>query len=200
MPKPPTAHAIDEACRLGHFCWYGNRQKILGAVSSLREQGEAAPGCVWIHRASDLEWQQVKLSEVVIEERNGGTMPQKGKRENGRPGLPSGGPTRVSAPKKDAPKQPDLPGVEQEKLPAIERAAKKYNGLKEPFAEARDNLSSAKDSLIKMMHDKVKPNDAGELVYKRGDVKVTIKPSKEKLKVVIGDDDGDESDIEVDEE
>lgn len=187
MPKPPTAHQIDEACRLGQFCFVGNRQKILGAVNERREQGEAAPGFVWIHRASDLEWEQVKLAEVVIEIRNGGDMPQKGKRENGRP-------SHVSTAKKGAPKQAELPGVEQEKIAPIERAAKKYNELKEPFASARNNLTSAKDTLIKMMHDKIKPNDEGELIYKRGDVKILIKPAKESLKVVIGDDDDEGED------
>lgn len=187
-----TANQINDACVRGDFVFIGNRQRVSEATES-HDLGEPAPGKVWVNLVNG-GWTEVKLAEVSIDRRNGDPMTLKGKRENGRP-------THVSTSKRGAAKQPELPGVEQEKVPALERAAKKYNDLKEPFADARDKLSSAKDTLIKMMHDKVKPNDDGELVYKRGDVKVTIKPSKEKLKVVIGEDeDSDEVEIEEEEE
>lgn len=88
--------------------------------------------------------------------------------------------------------QPALPGVEQEKMPALERLAKSYKELKAPFADARNALTEAKETLVKMAHQKLKPNDAGELVYKRGDVKILIKPAKESVTVTIGEDDDEE--------
>lgn len=200
MFKSYTAKQVDDACRRGDFVFIGNRQRIIGATTNHHTAGEAAPGHVWVSRGTE-GWIQVKLSEISIDQRNGGSMPA-GKRASGRPGPPSKAASKKedtgtpAPPSKRKAVQPGLPGVEQEKLPAIERAAKKYDDLKEPFATARDALASAKDSLLKMMHDKIKPNEAGELVYKRGKVKVTIKPSKEKLKVVIGDDEDDEE-VEV---
>lgn len=93
--------------------------------------------------------------------------------------------------------QADLPGVEQPKIAAIERAAKKYESLKEPFAQARDTLKEAKGKISKLMHDAAIPLNANdEKVYRRGDVKVVLK-HKESIDVSIGLEDAHESEETV---
>lgn len=137
-------------------------------------------------------------------------MPLKGKRETGRPGPPSKSNAKSS--------QPDLPGVEQEKIPYLERLIRKYQAAKLDRMEASKVEVAAKGAVIKAMKNNrdtlAKSSEDGfaeVLVYKRpGRFKyqAIIKVTGEKLEVnevdedvpeeleVTDDDDADNEDEE----
>jgi len=117
-------------------------------------------------------------------------MPQKGKRENGRPGLPSK-PTLVKKDQESAPVQTELPGIEQEKLPALERLIKKYQGFKIARMDATKLEVDSKAAVMKAMHN------AGLTVYKRPGhfpFKAVLKVKGETLKVEEIDEDEPDTD------
>jgi Ran GTPase-activating protein (RanGAP) involved in mRNA processing and transport len=91
--------------------------------------------------------------------------------------------------RKPAGVQPDLPGVDQEKVPALERLIKKYQNLKLERMDASKLEVAAKTAVIEKMHELKIP------VYKRPGhfpFKATLTPAGETLKV----EEVDEDDVE----
>ena len=77
-----TPKFIDDACRHGLLVWTGNRQAISGCQLEVKGV-RAGQGKVWICHQDSREWEQVSLTNIVIENRKGAIMPA-GK---GRPGA-----------------------------------------------------------------------------------------------------------------
>jgi hypothetical protein len=89
--------------------------------------------------------------------------------------------------------QAEIPGFEQEKVPAIERAADKYDEKRKIWQGVGDELTTLKAKLSEVVHQHADLVDRGEdekhhkvLIYKRGDYSVTITEGSEKLKCTIG--------------
>lgn len=160
-----SAGTIDRACRLGQFVYIGNRQGIAGASSHYRGV-PAEKGWVWLSVLPDYDWRQVKASDVVIttELLKGDDM-------------------------KDSADQPDLPGVEQPKVLALERLIKKYQAAKLERMELSKIEKAAKTAVIDKMHELEIP------VYKRPGkfpLKAILSPAAESLKVEEIDEDDDQ--------
>ena len=179
-PRPPTATQIDKACREGFFVFYSNRQQVLGAVDR-RRFDLPVKNKVWIHRASDLAWEYVDASTVII------TTETFGRRRNqtmGVKGKPAGtvAPGRQTGPKvkKDGAKAPakadgtaepkkpkggtvivsriagkqgELPGVEtsKRKIVEIEDLAEIYDDKKAAKIKATDAYKDAEENLAVSM-------------------------------------------------
>lgn len=87
--------------------------------------------------------------------------------------------------------QEELPGVEQEKIPALERLIKKYQEYKLNRMEATKYEVESKEAVMNKMHE------LGLAVYKRPGkfpFKAVLTPKGETLKVEEIDEDEDEAD------
>jgi hypothetical protein len=85
------------------------------------------------------------------------------------------------------PVQAEIPGTEQEKVPAIERAANKYDETRRTWQGLGEELQNHKAKLVETVRlhaDKLQKDSDGTLAYVRGDYKITV-GQKETLKVKI---------------
>lgn len=191
MIRNPTAHDVDVSCRKGLFVFFGNRLQIMGAQTHLAGV-PADAGKIWIHRLG-LGWEQVNRTQVIIT-----TESYSGKESNDMPRgkRADGSPTHLSAVEKSKGEvQPDLPGVEQEKIGSLERLIKKYQGFKVARMDATKLEVQSKEAVMKEMHNQ------GLTVYKRPGkfpFKCTLKTTGETIKVVeIDEDDVDDEPAEA---
>ena len=89
------------------------------------------------------------------------------------------------------PVQAEIPGTEQSKIPALERAADKYYDTRRTWQGLGEELANHKAKVIELMHthrDAIANRDEDVLVYIRGDYKISLS-AKESVKVKIAKDD-----------
>jgi hypothetical protein len=87
------------------------------------------------------------------------------------------------------PEQADLPGTEDSAIAPLEKAAKRYAGIRDERMELNREESSLKENLIKLMHQH------GKTTYTRHGIEIRLVPESENVKVKIkgkGDEDDDE--------
>jgi hypothetical protein len=167
----PSAGTIDRACRQGADVLV-DQQRVAGA-STHHNAVQASRGFVWVSLLPNYEWHQVETSDVTISLKGASAM--------------------VAT-------QEELPGVEQEKIPSLERKIKKYQEFKLARMDATKLEVEAKEAVMEEMH-KLELS-----VYKRPGkfpFKATLKVQGETLKVEEIDEDdeqGDGSQTEPDDE
>jgi hypothetical protein len=87
------------------------------------------------------------------------------------------------------PEQADLPGTEDSAIAPLEKAAKRYAGIRDERMELNREEAALKENLIKLMHQH------GKTTYTRHGIEIRLVPEAENVKVKIkgkGDEDGDE--------
>jgi hypothetical protein len=87
--------------------------------------------------------------------------------------------------------QLEIPGTEQEKIPALERAADKYTELRTTWQAMSKDLQTLKAKVMELMAanmDKLQHDD-DTAVYVRGDYEITL-TKKESVKVKIAGEEG----------
>jgi len=88
--------------------------------------------------------------------------------------------------KKPRPEQADLPGTEDSAIAPLEKAAKRYAGIRDERMELNREEAALKASLITLMHKHQKTT------YSRHGIEIKLVPEAENVKVKIkgkGDDD-----------
>ncbi len=89
--------------------------------------------------------------------------------------------------KKPRPEQADLPGTEDSAIAPLEKAAKRYAGIRDERMELNREEAALKASLITLMHKHQKTT------YSRHGIEIKLVPEAENVKVKIkGKDDDDE--------
>ena len=88
--------------------------------------------------------------------------------------------------RKPRPEQADLPGTEDSAIAPLEKAAKRYAGIRDERMELNREEAALKASLITLMHKHQKTT------YSRHGIEIKLVPEAENVKVKIkgkGDDD-----------
>ncbi len=91
--------------------------------------------------------------------------------------------------RKPRPEQADLPGTEDSAIAPLEKAAKRYAGIRDERMELNREEAALKASLITLMHKH------GKTTYSRHGIEIKLVPEAENVKVKIKgkDDDDDEA-------
>ena len=88
--------------------------------------------------------------------------------------------------KKPRPEQADLPGTEDSAIGTLEKAAKRYAGIRDERIELNVEEAKLKASLIVLMHKHNKT------VYRRHGIEIALVPEAENVKVKIKKDGADD--------
>lgn len=83
--------------------------------------------------------------------------------------------------KRRIPRQPQLPGIENSRIAAIETAALDYAEIRDQRQELTTQESSLKTELLTLMHKE------GKTEYKRAGISVKVTTEKESVKVRVKD-------------
>jgi hypothetical protein len=188
-----TAKQIHDAIQCGEFVFIGNRQPIDGVATRHHTLGEAAPGNVWVNRSvlsggvnGSGGWTEVKLSQVSIDQRNGGSMSLKGKRANGRPSHVGGSKRKKAAARSNNDNQ-ELPGIEvdQRRIAAIEKAQEAKEEASKALSVAHEDFDAADKRLVSVMESNgfdaennpvyTRQPWGSVVLQQKGEVKVTAK-------------------------
>lgn len=86
---------------------------------------------------------------------------------------------KAKAPKKSKPKQKDLPGMEERRIPELHTAAENYAEVRDERMILTKKEVELKDELLGMM------KKHGKESYKFDDVEIKVVHEKEKVKVKI---------------
>ena len=199
-----TARHIDKACRDGLFVWTGNRQAISGCQLELKGQ-RAEHGKVFICMESTREWEQVPLTQIVVENRKGESEMPAGK---GAPGRITHIASKRSS-KKAAAKANngnlELEGMDPEnrRIAAIEDAEEARQSASQAISKAQEEYEEAEKAVIAAMHDNgfslkrrpvyTRPPWGSVSLQQKGEVKEKVKftPIKKKASKKKGEDDED---------
>jgi hypothetical protein len=94
------------------------------------------------------------------------------------------------------PVQAEIPGTEQERIPAIETAADKFDAANRLLKGLKDEAANAQAKLVETMHlheAGLSKDGEGTMAYVRGDYRIVVS-QKESIKVTIAKAKGPEGD------
>lgn len=176
----PTAKQIDDACRAGLFCFYSNRQGILGAVAH-RTAEITIKGRVWVQRECDQAWEYVDAGSITITsekvrrrkmpqgkgrsgapshlklaKKGGGKPSPDSKSEGAAEATPASRTPQASFTRSGPGKQDELPtmSTSERRSPEIEEAAERWEETKLAKAKAVKAHQEADDILVTVMRKK----------------------------------------------
>lgn len=200
-----TARHIDKACRDGFFVWIHNRERVLGCETEIKGV-PAETGKVFVHMAESLEWEQISVTQIVIENnRKEADMPLKGKGRAGAVTHIGRKPSSKKAAAKANNGNQEFEGMDPEnrRIAAIEDAEEARQSASEAISKAQSDYEEAAQAVIDAMHDngfslKKRPVYTrapwGSIsLQQKGEVKETVKftPIKKKAAKKKGEDDED---------